>query len=110
MDKKTLSIVAYITLIGWVISFIIYNGKQDKSTLERFHLRQSLGIGLCGIGLAIVSMIFAMILPILGLIINLGGIGILILWILGLINAANEEEKPVPLVGEFIDKTLTFIQ
>jgi uncharacterized membrane protein len=35
---------------------------------------------------------------------------VFVLWILGIINAANEEEKPVPLVGEFIDKTLTFIQ
>ena len=49
MDKKTLSIVSYITIIGWVIAFIIYNGKTEKSSLEKFHLEQSLGLGILGV-------------------------------------------------------------
>jgi uncharacterized membrane protein len=110
MDKKTLSIVAYITLIGWVISYVTYTGKTDKTSLERFHLKQALGLGILGFGLFLISMLFLFAIPFLGYILNFASIGVFILWILGIINAANEEEKPVPLVGEFIDKTLTFIQ
>jgi uncharacterized membrane protein len=33
------------------------------------------------------------------------GLGIFVLWIIGIVNAVNEEEKPVPLVGNlFVDK------
>lgn len=110
MDKKILSIVSYITIIGWVISYVIYNGKTDKSTLERFHLRQALGLGILGVGLAILSMFFVFVAPIISLLFNLGSIGVFVLWILGIINASNEEEKPVPLVGDFFEQKLTFIQ
>ncbi len=110
MDKKTLSIVSYITIIGWVISYVMYTNKPDKSSLERFHLRQALGLGILGVGLAILSIIIGMIIPFLGMILNLLGLGILVLWILGIINASNEEEKPVPLFGDIFEKKLTFIQ
>jgi|688.fasta_scaffold1748951_1 uncharacterized membrane protein len=110
MDKKTLSIVAYITLIGWVISYVVYSGKEEKTSFERFHIKQALGLGILGFGIFLVSMIFIFIIPFLSMILNFASIGVFVLWILGIINAANEEEKPVPLVGEFIDKTLTFIQ
>jgi uncharacterized membrane protein len=33
-------------------------------------------------------------------------LGILALLIIGIINASNGEKKPLPLVGEFIEKTL----
>jgi uncharacterized membrane protein len=44
-----------------------------------------------------------------GMLLSLLNLGVLILWIIGLITAVNGEEKPVPLLGEFYQKTLTFI-
>ena len=42
MNNKTLSIVSYITLIGWGIAYII--GKDKADDLLKFHLKQSLGL------------------------------------------------------------------
>lgn len=83
MDKKTTGIVAYITLIGWIIAFCAGDKEGAK-----FHLNQVLVIYL-----------FAL----LGLIPCIGWIWeifILVCWIMGLIAAINDEEKEVPLIGK----------
>ncbi len=110
MDQKTIGIVSYITLVGWIIALITYNGNPEKGSLARFHLRQSIGIMLTGAVLYIGTAILLVIIPFLFFIMPLIGIAMLILWILGLVSAVNGEEKPVPLVGEFIQKTFTFIK
>jgi hypothetical protein len=40
MDNKTLSIVSYITVFGWLISFVL--GKDKPNSLLKYHLKQSL--------------------------------------------------------------------
>jgi uncharacterized membrane protein len=96
IDGKAIAIISYLTLIGWVIALILHG--NNKSDIGAFHLRQALGLG-------VLSMIFAFI-PILGWILN---IGVLVLWILGLISAVQGEKKAVPLVGAFFQKNLTMI-
>ena len=46
MTNKTLSIVSYITIIGWLIAYFSYKDKSEteKSTVVNYHLKQSLGI------------------------------------------------------------------
>ena len=82
MDTRTTGIVAYITWIGCLIAIIA--GDKDGA---RFHVNQALVINL-----------FALLSPIpcLG---QIWGIFIIVCWIMGLIAAINEEEKPVPLIG-----------
>jgi uncharacterized membrane protein len=109
MDQKTISWVSYITLVGWIVAIVSYNGSNDKSSLARFHLRQSLGLVLTILAIYISMVIFAMMTGFLATILSFLNLGVLILWIIGLIAAVNGEEKPVPLVGEFYQKTLTFI-
>ncbi len=82
MDKKTTSIVAYITLIGLIIALCAGDREGAK-----FHLNQALVIWLFGL-LGVV--------PFIGWI---WGIFIFVCWIIGLIHAINDEEKPVPLIG-----------
>lgn len=91
-NGKTVAILSYITIIGWIIALVMHN--NDKSALGAFHLRQ-------GIGLFLTSLILSFI-PVIGWI---AAIGVFILWILGLIAAVNGEMKPVPLVGDFYQKT-----
>ncbi len=43
-NGKTVAIISYITLIGWIIALVMNNG--NKTALGSFHIRQSLGIGL----------------------------------------------------------------
>ena len=82
MDKKTTGIVAYITWIGLIIAFCAGDKEGAK-----FHLNQALVIFLFSL---------ATVIPIIGLI---WGIFMFVCWIMGLIAAITEEEKPVPLIG-----------
>ena len=85
MNTRTTNIVAYCTWIGLIIALCA--GDKNGS---RFHLNQALVIFLFGLLSAI---------PCVG---QLWGIFILVCWIMGLISAINDEEKPVPLIGSII--------
>lgn len=98
-NGKTTAIVSYITLIGWLIAYFAMH-QNNKTSLGSYHLRQTLLLILCAIGFNIIVLIVSITMPWLGSILKLGYIGILILWILGLISAINGEEKPIPLIGE----------
>ena len=103
-DKgKTVAILSYITIIGFIIALVLNNDKQNKSDLGVFHLRQALGIYLTGVVLSIAQGIFLFI-PFLGWLINLAItlslIALFVFWILGLIAAINGEKKAVPFVGK----------
>ncbi|SEH39767.1 import component protein [Chryseobacterium culicis] len=105
MDNKTLSIVSYITLLGWLISFVI--GKEKSNSLLKYHLKQSLG-------LIIFSIVLSIILNVLMLVTKIGMLGIvgfipLILMIIGIINAANDVEKPLPIIGKMFEDKFSFI-
>ena len=92
-DPKVVGIVAYLTLIGWIVALIMNN---PKSTFGSFHLRQSLGIMLLFMCSSVVT-----IIPFVGWII--GFVGILfgfVLWIIGLIGAIQQKSQPVPVIGE----------
>lgn len=83
MDTKTTSIVAYITWIGLLIAFCAGDREGAK-----FHLNQALVIFLFGL---------LGWIPCIGLI---WSIFMLVCWVMGLIAAINQEEKPVPLIGQ----------
>ncbi len=115
MNNKTLALVSYITLIGWLISFFSYKG-QEKSSLVSYHLRQSLGLLITsfiyGIVVNIVVIILMSISPklaLIGSILSLGYLVFLILMIIGILNANKEEEKPLPLIGKMFEGKFNFI-
>ncbi|OAM87934.1 hypothetical protein OH491_09135 [Termitidicoccus mucosus] len=104
-EDKTVAIVAYLTLIGFIIAIILHGSK--KTRLGAFHLRQVLGIFVTGIvcmipfmilsAIPVVGLVFALLTPLLGL-------GLFVLWILGLIAAANGQLKPIPLTNTVVEK------
>ncbi|RXM38127.1 import component protein [Chryseobacterium sp. CH21] len=105
MDNKTLSVVSYITLFGWLISFVI--GKEKSNSLLKYHLKQSLG-------LLIFSIVLSIILNVLMMVTKIGVLGIfgfipLVLMIIGIINAANNVEKPLPMIGKMFEDKFSFI-
>lgn len=110
MNKKTLSIISYITIIGWIIAYVNYNKLAVKDSLTKFHLKQALGIAILGIALSIVLTIIGMVVPTLASILSLANLGILALWILGIINANNQQEIPVPVVGRLFTDKFDFIK
>ncbi|HXR46073.1 MAG TPA: DUF4870 domain-containing protein [Candidatus Limnocylindrales bacterium] len=101
-EDKTVAIVAYLTLIGFIVAIVIHMNKKTK--LGAFHLRQVLGFVLTGIAVVFCEFILIFI-PILGwLCIMALWIGMLVLWILGLVAAINGQMKPMPVVGPLYQK------
>ena len=97
-NGKTTAIVSYITFIGWLVAyFALY--PNNKTQLASFHLRQSLLLNIVG---AIIGLITRLIW--LGwafsTVLWLVSLGLFVLAIIGIINAANNETRPLPLVGE----------
>lgn len=99
-DGKTIAIVSYLTIIGWIIAYVMHG--SNKTSAGAYHLRQTLLLHIIALCLWILNMLFVFI-PFLGWLINivimLAGIGLFVLWLLGLIAAINGEEKPMPLIG-----------
>lgn len=109
MKNKTLAIVAYITLIGWIVAYIQYKNQNEKDQLVRYHLGQALGIFIFSIALNIALTIIAAIIPSLATILSLAGLLPLILLILGIISAANEAMSPVPGIGKLFENKFSFL-
>jgi uncharacterized membrane protein len=91
MKGKTIAIVSYITIIGWVIALVLNQDKKDK--FASFHIRQSL---LLIIAAAVLGWI-----PVLGWIL---AIVIFVFWIIGLISAVQGTKKEVPVLGPLAQK------
>lgn len=95
MDKKTTSWVAYITFIGWIVAYCAGDKEGAK-----FHLNQALIIWI-GYLCIIPAAIILVFIPIIGwLAIWAAIIFLFVCWIIGLINAINQEEKELPLIGQ----------
>ena len=111
MDGKSIAIISYLTIIGWIIAYVMHG--NTKSKLGAFHIRQSLFLMLCGFTTAIAQMFFVFI-PFLGWLISIllyfVLLGLFVLWIIGLIAAINGEENPVPLLGAKAQQLLKGIQ
>ena len=71
-EDKTVAIVAYLTLIGFLVAIIIHSNKKTK--LGAFHLRQMLGFMLTCIVIGF-SEIVLIFIPILG------WLAIFVLWV-----------------------------
>ncbi len=84
----------YIFII--VDSLFVVSSSDKKNEFAKYHIMLMLGLALTGLALGLIGMI-----PVLGWIINIIGIFVLLyMWIMGLVNAVNGQEKPVPILGE----------
>lgn len=109
MDNKTLSIVSYITVIGWIVAFFL--GKEKADNLLKYHLKQSLGVLVLSIVFAIVIQVVALALPpmawLVSTVLYIISIGYMVI---GILNAAGVKQKPLPIIGQWSDKTFSFIK
>ena len=102
-DGKNIAIIAYLTIIGLIIAYVLNNEKRNE--LASYHIRQSLGIFLSIFVLSALNYI-----PLIGwAIASIGVLAMVILWILGIVSAVNGTKKPVPLVGEYYQNMLSGI-
>ncbi|MBS0027348.1 DUF4870 domain-containing protein [Chitinophaga sp. 22321] len=106
MNNRTLSVISYITLIGWLIAY--FSGKDRADSLLKYHLKQSLGLAIISIAVSIILNIIAYVVPALSFL-GLVGYVLMVFWILGMINAGNGAEKPVPVFGKMFEDKFAFI-
>ena len=106
MDNKTLSIVSYITIIGWFIAY--FSGREKADSLLKYHLRQALGLAIVSIIFNIAFTLVATMVPSLSFL-GLVGYVFIILWVIGIINAANSVQRPIPLIGKAFEKKFAFV-
>lgn len=101
-EDKTVAILSYITLIGFIAAVIIHNNK--KTQLGAFHLRQALGIFLTWIGVVVCDFILVFI-PILGWLAMFAlWIAVIAMLVMGLVSAIQGQMKPVPVLGPLYQK------
>lgn len=101
-EDKTIAIVSYLTLIGFIAAVILHGSK--KTRLGSYHLRQSLGLMLTSVAMIFAGMILAFI-PFVGWMADLAlWLGIMVLWFTGLLAAIQGERKPVAVLGQHFEK------
>jgi len=92
-EGKTIAIIAYLWVIGLIIAFVMNNDK--KNTFAAFHIRQMVGFNILSLANTFIigsylgfwtSSIISIVL--------------FVLWIIGLMGAAQGEEKSMPLFGD----------
>mgnify|MGYP003304970256 CR=1 FL=1 len=89
MNKKVTSIFAYIGILFWLIAFLAGDKEGAK-----FHLNQGLVLAIANIILGVLAVI-----PIVGILAGIASFVVFIFAIMGIVNAAKDEEKPLPLIG-----------
>ena len=93
-NTKVVSILSYL-VIG-LIWYLFDESVHDKKT--KFHVKQVLVLLICYVAAMIVAQILFFISFILVPVVE---IATLVLVILGIVNAANDKEKNLPLIGDF---------
>ena len=100
-DGKTVAIISYLSIIGWIIAYVMYG--NNKTQLGAYHLRQTIALFVVGILTWVVQM-FLIFIPVIGWIIgiflNFVYLLLFVLWIIGFIAAINGQEKPMPVIGK----------
>jgi uncharacterized membrane protein len=93
-DGKQIGMIAYLTVIGLIIAFVMNNEK--KSEFAQYHIRQMLGLFVSGVAIGLIG-----IIPFLGWLIVIVGVFVLFyMWVMGLIAAINGQMKPMPILGK----------
>ena len=106
-DDKVIGILSYLGIL-WIIAYIMYGNKKSENNL--FHIRQGLGLFIAWIAMYIVGYIMAYI-PIIGWLVMLAlWIFLLVIAIMGIINAAKGEQKYLPLIGKIAESNLSGIK
>ncbi len=95
MEDKNTNIYAALAYILFFIPLIV----DKDSEYGKFHANQGLNLLLLGIAVSVLGAL----IPFIGwfIISPIGGLLVLVLAIMGIINALNGEEKELPVIGKY---------
>jgi len=90
----------FLTVIGFVI--VLLTKKENKYAM--YYAKQGLVLFFGYVAMAIVNLILVWI-PYVGWILTtVLWLGLLVLWVIGIIYSLSGEEKPIPLIGQIAEK------
>lgn len=89
-----------MAVIAYILFFIPLLTESKNDPFVKYHVKQGLALFVVFIASMIISVI-----PFLGYIVSLLiNAGALVLFFLGVINAVNGKQEPLPIIGEFAEK------
>jgi len=92
-----MAILCYIWIL--VIVPLLTDAKNDA--FVKFHIKQGLVLLIAWIIAGVANMVLAVI-PVIGwLLMMVVWVGLFIIWIMGIINAVNGQEKELPIIGKY---------
>lgn len=95
--NKLMAVVAYL------LFFVPLLTEDKNDPFVRYHVRQGLGFLIA----AILVSVFGTFVPIIGWLLFFPlQLILFIIWIIGVIHALKGEEKPLPIIGKFVENNL----
>lgn len=85
-----------MAVVAYIIFFIPLLTDAKNDPFVRYHVRQGFVLFLCGVGNMILSSI-----PVIGMLSIVVGIVLLVLFIMGIMNAVGGKEVELPIVGKY---------
>jgi uncharacterized membrane protein len=95
-----------MAILAYVIFFLPLLTDAKDNPYVKFHVKQGLIVFLAGIAVSVVGSI----IPVLGwlIILPFGSLLVMVLWVMGIINAVNGEKKELPIIGKYADQLFKF--
>lgn len=93
-----------MAIIAYFIFFVPLLTDSKNDPFVKYHVKQAMALAIVAFVNALIGNFVSFWFFISGFI----GLGVLILWIMGLINAANGKMQPVPIVGKLAEQYLKF--
>lgn len=89
-----------MAVVAYIVFFIPLLTEAKNDPFVKYHVKQGLVLFICSVAVWLI----ASVIPIIGILIApILNIAILVLLIVGIINAVNGAEKPLPLVGSLAE-------
>lgn len=88
-----------MAIVAYILFFVPLLTDSKNDPFVKYHVKQGLTLFITALIIAIISW-----MPIIGLFAWILNIVTLVLFIMGIINAAAGNEKPLPLIGKFASK------
>jgi len=90
-----------MAIVAYILFFVPLLTESKNDPFVKYHVKQGLGLFICGVGVSILSWIFPWQFRWL---IDILSLGVFVLFIIGVINAARGEAKSLPLIGNFAER------
>jgi uncharacterized membrane protein len=90
-----------MAIIAYIIFFIPLLTDAKNDPFVKYHVKQGLALFITGVIVMIINQ-FLFLIPFIGFVLSwLIGLFVFILFIVGILNASQGKQKPLPVIGKF---------